>query len=250
MRQLPGLLIIFLCLQLIAQPIIKPQEVLHQAEIKRIPWEKMSVIAMLIDSNYGDNNNTTYQIYFDGNKTLVEFLGPGPQKGNLVLMKGYEMWLYIRSAAKPVKITALQKLSASASFLDIARLNWSADYIVESLHEEKYAKANNGDYLLHLKSSSPENAYKKIDLWVDEKSKKALKADIYLSSEKLYKTILFTKYQMVTGREINMELELIDHFNKERRSVIKFSKPQQEKAIPENYFIADKLPEVSKMLNP
>jgi hypothetical protein len=148
-----------------------------------------------------------------------------------------------------MKITPLQRLSGSVSFVDIARLNWAADYSIDSFEAVKLTKDKNEvAYLLHLHAISPDISYRKINLWVDKNNKRPIKADIFLSSEKLYKTILFTKYQTIAGKEINTQIEFTDHFNKERKSVIDFSKLQPEKNLPEDYFIKEKLREVSKTM--
>ncbi len=238
------LFFVFLSASLFAQTKIKSEEILHQAELKRLPWNKMSVYATLIDSSNGGNVKTTYHVFFEKNKTLVDCIEPIAQKGNLLLLQNHEMWFYINSTSQPMKMTPLQRLSGSVSFLDIARLNWSDDYKIDSIETTKQET-----YLIHLTSNSPKISYKRINLWIDKKTKKAIREDIYLSSEKLYKTIVFTKYQIVSGKEMNSEIEFIDHFNKDRKSVIIFSKAEQQNNLPSNYFIKEKLPEVSKTIN-
>src|SRR5258708_21713701 len=79
--------------------------------------------------------------------------------------------------------------------------------------------------------------------------KRPVRADIYLSSDKLYKTVMFTKYQTIAGKEINTQIEFADYFNKGRKSVINFSRVQRERALPENYFIKEWLPAVFKKMN-
>jgi hypothetical protein len=64
----------------------------------------------------------------------------------------------------------------------------------------------------------------------------------------LYKTIVFTKYEIVAGKEMNTQIEFTDHFNKERKTSIYFSKEKSEKNLPANYFIKEKLAEVSKLM--
>jgi len=233
-----------------AQQKINASEILRQAELKRMPWAQMSVCATLIDSNSTARTSTSYRVFFNGNKALVESTEPSTQKGNLLLLQNHEMWFYIKSTAQPMKITPLQRLSGSVSFVDIARLNWTIDYAIDSLENVKIGSDKKAEaYLLHLHALSPDISYRKINLWVDRNNKRPVKADIYLSSEKLYKTILFTKYQTIAGKEINTQIEFIDYFNKGRKSVITFSRIQLEKNLPDNYFIKEKLQEVCKTMS-
>lgn len=250
MKLLAGLILFFIMpFALQAQQKINASEILRQAELKRMPWAQMSLYATLTDSSNGENPNTSYHVFFKGNETLIACTKPAAQKGNLLLLQGHDMWFYIKSTAKPMKITPLQRLSGSVSFVDIARLNWAADYSIDSFETVKLTKDKNEEaYLLHLHAISPDISYRKINLWVDKNNKRPIKADIFLSSEKLYKTILFTKYQTIAGKEINTQIEFTDHFNKERKSVIDFLQPKQEKNLPENYFIKENLPEVSKTI--
>ena len=233
-----------------AQSKVNGAGILRQAELRRMPWGEMSLYATLTDSGTAGSSSTSYRGFFNGNRALVSCTGPLAQKGNLLLLKDHEMWLYIRSTAKAMRITPLQRLSGSVSFVDMARLNWTEDYFIDSFEVVKL----NGDhkvnaYLLHLHAVSLEISYRKIDLWVDMNNNRPVRADIYLSSDKLYKTVLFTKYQTIAGKEINTQIVFTDYFNKGRKSVINFSRVRRERALPENYFIKEWLPTVSKEMS-
>jgi outer membrane lipoprotein-sorting protein len=244
-----GMLILFFitAYTLQAQEKISAAKILQQAELKRLPWPEMSFYATLTDSGSNNIVNTGYHVFFNNNKTLVVCTAPVAQKGNLVLLQNNEMWFYFKSTSQPAKVTQLQRLSGSVSMVDIARLNWATDYSVDSFKIVKAANETTGElYWLQLQAVSADVSYRKIQLWIDKKTKRPLKADIYLSTEKLYKTLLFTRYGVIEGAEINSELEVIDHFNRDRKSVIHFLQPRREKNLPANYFIKDKLPAVSK----
>lgn len=145
-----------------------------------------------------------------------------------------------------MKITPLQKLSGAVSFVDITRLNWSEDFTVDSFEAVK--AGSDDEYLLHLKAVSPQVSYRKIDVWIDKRTGQPLKEDIFLTSGKLYKTVLFTKYENVRGKEMNVQMEFIDHFNHDRKSILSFSDVKQEKNLPADYFIKEKLPDISKAM--
>lgn len=226
-----------------AQSKINTAEILRNAELKRMPWQQMSMLAT-IDNAADKTPNAAYHLFFDNNKVLVACMEPASQKGNLLLLQNHEMWLYIKSTAQPAKITPLQRLSGAVSFIDIAGLKWSTDYEVDSakiINEKKQEI-----YFLQLHAKSNDISYRKINLWIDKKTNHPIKEDVYLSSDKLYKTILFTKYEMVAGKELNTQIEFTDHFNKERETSINFSKAKPEKILPANYFIKEKMAEVSK----
>jgi outer membrane lipoprotein-sorting protein len=227
----------------LAQTRTNAAEILKKAELKRIPWIQMSTYATIADDDK-KNPGATYHLFFDTNKVLVACMEPYVQRGNLLLMQNHEMWLYIKSTAQPAMITPLQRLSGAVSFIDIAGLKWSTDYKVDSVKIINDKKQE--IYFLQLHAKSNEISYRKINLWIDKKTNQPIKEDIYLSSDKLYKTIVFTKYEIVAGKEMNTQIEFTDHFNKERKTFIDFSKAKREKNLPANYFIKEKLALVSK----
>jgi outer membrane lipoprotein-sorting protein len=249
-----SLIVLFICLKSIslAQQPVRPDEILQQAENKRMPWPQMSMEVILQDSIEvgapGPANSvySAYRVYFEKNRALVACLSPESQKGNLLLLIGGELWMYIHSMSQPVKMTALQRLFGSVSFLDIARLDWEQDYSIGSMEIVEYTPLVRS-YLLHLTARFPNASYKKMDLWVDMKTKRPLKESIYLSEGKLYKTLFFESYAMLMGKDFNERIVFVDHFNKDKKSTAVFSHVRQEKQLPQSYFLKEKMPENSKM---
>lgn len=248
MKRVAGFFLLFAThISLCAQEKINAAEMLRQAGLKRMPWAQMSFDASLADSGNGGESITAYRVFINHDNTLVACTAPAVQKGNLVLLLNHEMWFYFKSTAQPAKITPLQRLSGAVSLVDITRLNWAADYIIDSVASTNDEKEK-VTCLLYLHAASQDISYRRIHLWVTKKSNRPFKADIYLDSEKLYKTLLFTKYQVIDGKEINSQIQLIDHFNKDRKSVINFLHPRPETHLPEDYFMKEKLPAVSKAI--
>ena len=242
-----SVLVISFSIGLNAQSKINAVEILKQAEAKRMPWSQMSFVASLVDSGIS-NSNSSYQVFFQNHKALVACLTPSSQKGNLLLLLNNEMWLYIHATQQPMKITPLQRLSGSVSFVDMARLEWTQDYTIEGYELVKLDMSKDA-YLLHLRANGQAISYQKINLWIEKVSNRPIKEEVFLSSDKLYKTLLFTNYQNIWGKEINMEIAFIDYFNKGKKTLLQFSKPQIEKHLSADFFLKDKLPSVSKELS-
>jgi hypothetical protein len=239
-------LFIFSC-PVYAQTKINTSEILREAELKRMPWAEMSVYTILSDSGINGASNSAYHIFFSGRKALIVCTASAAVKGNLLLLQNHDLWLYFKMTRQPVKITPLQRLSGSVSFVDLARLDWTTDYRVDSSAVVSLDNPVKQDaFLLHLVSVSPEVPYKKIDLWINKNSKRPIRADVFLVSGKIYKSIRFIKYETIGGKEINTQMEFTDYFNKGRISVITFSKPKMEKDLPNRYFIKESLPDLSR----
>lgn len=226
------------------QSSFSPEEILLKAEKKRSPWSQMSMLAELNTVINSKEKQSIYKVFFkDSENTLVAFKEPKFEKGNILLMVGEDLWYYVRDTKRPTRITPVQKLSGSVSYGDLARLGWSKDYTIDS-HEESTLN-NASTYILNLHAKSQGATYQKIKLWIDKSSFKPVQAEVFLLSGKLYKSLKFSKYQTIAGEEVNTQIEFIDHFSKDQKSVLDFTQITQEKNIPNRYFIKTSLAVVS-----
>ena len=120
-------------------------------------------------------------------KVAALFLAPASDKGRATLRLGDNMWLHIPSVGKPVRITSLQSVTGGVfNNADILRLDYSEEYTVESLQEEKDA------HVLLLKAKTGEVAYDKLKMWVDPKLLLPTKIEAYTASGMLVKTLRFS----------------------------------------------------------
>src|SRR5207249_9803379 len=77
-----------------------------------------------------------YQVSIKGaDHTLVKFMSP-EDKGKSLLMVEEGMWLYLPSASRPIRVTALQRLSGNANNGDIAQTNLAQNYSAVVAGEE------------------------------------------------------------------------------------------------------------------
>lgn len=114
------------------------------------------------------------------------FLQPATDKGRTTLRQGDNMWLYIPSVGKPMRITSLQSVTGGIfNNADIMRIDYTEEYNVESASEQ----GNN--YLLTLKAKTGNVAYDKLKMTVDKKLLLPLEIEAYASSGMLIKTLHF-----------------------------------------------------------
>lgn len=231
-------------LNVYAQDKIDAQQILEKADESRAPWADFSMIATI--ENISDKNNKTRHLFHvfikDHVKSLVCYLEPIKQRGNLLLMVGDDLWFYVYRTQRPVRITPIQKLTGGASYGDVSRLSWSIDYIVESVSERELALNENlyDCLLLNLKARSKSATYNKIDLYVDKKTYRPLKAVVYLFSGKKMKTIYYEDFSRIAGRIMNTKVKIVDHLSDEEKTVMRFSEVKIKKT-PERYFIKSNL---------
>ncbi len=127
-----------------------------------------------------------YSVKKGRDKVVALFLAPSSDKGRATLRQADNMWLYIPSVGKPVRITSLQSVVGGVfNNADILRLDYTEEYNAESVEEQKEA------YILALKARTNEVAYDKLKMWVDRKLLLPTKIEAYAASGLLIKTIYF-----------------------------------------------------------
>ena len=67
-----------------------------------------------------------FEVSVKGENSLVRFLSVR-SKGQSLLMRGDDMWLFLPAVARPVRITPIQRLLGNVSNGDLARLRYSLD---------------------------------------------------------------------------------------------------------------------------
>lgn len=114
------------------------------------------------------------------------FLAPASEKGRSTLRLGDNMWLYIASVGKPIRITSLQSVVGGVfNNADILQLDYAAEYDVEKVEEK------GGEYLLYLKAKSKTVAYDRLKIWADKVKKLPTKIECLTEANMLIKTIYF-----------------------------------------------------------
>ena len=127
-----------------------------------------------------------YSVKKGRDKVVALFLAPSSDKGRATLRQADNMWLYIPSVGKPVRITSLQSIIGGVfNNADILRLDYTEEYTAEGVEELKDV------YILALKARSNEVAYDKLKMWVDRKVLLPTKIEAYAASGLLIKTLYF-----------------------------------------------------------
>lgn len=127
-----------------------------------------------------------YSVKKGKDQVATLFLSPTSDKGRSTLRQGDNMWLYIPSVGKPMRITSLQSITGGVfNNADIMRLDYAVEYNVKSIEEK-------GDlYLLDLKAKTGEVAYDNLKMKVDKKLLLPTEIEAYASSGMLMKTLRF-----------------------------------------------------------
>jgi outer membrane lipoprotein-sorting protein len=127
-------------------------------------------------------------------KVAALFISPASEKGRTTLRLGENMWLYMPSVGKPIRITSLQSVVGGVfNNSDILQLDYASEYDVLKMEE------SGGAYLLHLKAKSTAVAYDRLRLWADKNKKLPLKIECLTAAGMLIKTIYFKQIKDFGG---------------------------------------------------
>jgi outer membrane lipoprotein-sorting protein len=137
---------------------------------------------------------TFYTVKKGKDKIAMLYLLPASEKGRSTLRVGENMWLYVPSARKPIRITSLQSVVGGVfNNADIMQLEYAAEY------DAAYGEGTDSEYLLDLKAKNKTVAYDKLKMWVAKDKKILRKIEAYSASGMLIKTLEFKVNKNFSG---------------------------------------------------
>lgn len=195
-----------------------------------------------IEPNGSKKEFVLYSVKKGRDKIVALFLAPSSDKGRATLRLGDNMWLYIPSVGKPVRITSLQSVVGGVfNNADILRIDYTAEYNSEKVEEEKDA------YVLSLKARTGEVAYDRLKMWVDRKSVLPVMIEAYAASGLLIKTLHFRDIKDFGGgirRPATVETD--SPLYKGYKSVMLYSQLKKV-TLPDEVFTLNYLPRVEDL---
>ncbi len=179
-----------------------------------------------------NNRDYLFDVFISNENSIVKYLKPSKDKGKKILAKGMDMWIFIPSGKRPIRISPQQRLIGSVSNIDVARISLGVDYyaseVFSSSHNKKKA------WLLRLKSKNKKSLYAQADLLIEVGTYKPKSAIFYTQSGKASKKIIFSGYKNIKGKQIATTRTIIDLLtgNKSTLTYLKFKKSK----ISDEYF--------------
>ncbi|MBN1300693.1 MAG: outer membrane lipoprotein-sorting protein [Melioribacteraceae bacterium] len=129
---------------------------------------------------------TFYTVKKGKDKIAMLYLAPASEKGRSTLRLGENMWLYIPSVNKPIRITSLQSVTGGVfNNADIMQLEYSYEYNAE------FDEGTETEFILDLKAKNKTVAYDRLKMWVTKNDKILRKVEAYSASGMLIKTLEF-----------------------------------------------------------
>ena len=180
-----------------------------------------------------------YRILSRGNEnTVVMVTAPAAERGQTMLMKGRDLWIFLPSVSQPVRLSLSQRLTGQVANGDLARSNFSGDYTPKLLRSDTI----NGEkyYVLELTAVDRSVTYHKVIYWVKEANFWPHRAEFYSLSDRLLKTCHYENFQTMLGILRPTRLVMEDALRKGEESVLEYS-AMKLRDLPDKVFTKDYL---------
>jgi outer membrane lipoprotein-sorting protein len=204
-----------------AQP--SAEEILRRADEMRFPQEGFEVALRVRTSEEGRaTEERAYKVLSKGNEnTLVLTVEPAAERGQILLMKGRDLWLYLPRVSQPVRLSLAQRLTGQVANGDIARANFAGDYAPKLVGTERLGK--DSLYVLELSAVDRKVTYQRVRYWVRQSDYRPHKAEFYSLSGRLLKTCRYEDFRSLGGRVRPTKLVMVNAVQKGSESFLEYS---------------------------
>lgn len=216
------------------------RSILEKSDQIRFPRDSFQVdVAINISSPDQPLDTHKYRVLSKGNEnSMVMTTEPASERGQILLMKGRDLWIFMPSVSQPVRLSLSQRLVGQVANGDLARANFSGDYnpsIVrtDTIDGEKH-------WVLELIGVDRGVTYHKVLYWVRQSNFWPYRAEFYSLSDRLLKTARYENFQMMLGKERPIRLVMEDALRKGEQSVLEYSS-MKLRDLPDKVFTKDYL---------
>lgn len=199
------------------------RKIVARADEIRFPDESFTVEVRVTSTIAGEAQEPRrYRILSRGSEdTIIQTLEPAVERGQNLLMKGRELWVFMPSVSQPVRLSLSQRLTGQVANGDLARTGFAKDYVPKLVGSETVAGKEH--HVLELVAGERAMTYPKIRYWVRASDFHPLKAEFYALSGRLLKTCRFERFQALGGRVRPTRLVMTDALKAGDESLLDYS---------------------------
>lgn len=216
------------------------RSIVDKADKVRFPAEgfQVDIVINTLKSDK-DGEMRKYRVLSKGNEnTVVQVTEPAAERGQVILMKGRDLWVFMPEVSQPVRISLAQRLTGQVANGDLARANFAGDYNPKLLRSETI----NGEkyHVLELIGVDRSVTYQRVMYWVNEKNNWPLKAEFYSLSNRLLKKCSYENFQTLAGKVRPTRLVMEDALRGGEKSVLEYSE-MKLRDLPDKVFTKEYL---------
>lgn len=174
--------------------------ILERSDAFRATFDAFVVRVKLTNHDAGRViDEAEFEVSVKADNSLVRFLSI-KSKGQSLLMRGDDMWLFLPSVARPVRITPIQRLLGNVSNGDLARLRYTDDYTATMDGEDTVD--GQPCVVLNLQARRKAATYQRVRYVVRQSDARPVRAEYFLTSGKPVKRATFSELREMAGRPI------------------------------------------------
>lgn len=207
MKKAINLLFILILLSVLGTAQVPPtgEEILSRVDANIGSDNKISIAEMIIHGKRGSRSMKSKSWMMGEEKSFTEYLAPAREKGTKMLKLGDQLWIYIPSTDRTIKISGhMMRQSVMGSDLSYEDMmedpqllnNYEANVIGEETLLDRAC------WVLELTSKVEEIAYHSRKIWVDKERDVSLKEERFARSGKLLKTFEASDVKRIQNRWI------------------------------------------------
>lgn len=214
--------------------------IVEKADQIRFPQEGFQVEIAITTSRQGEESEyRKFRVLSKGNdNTIVMTTEPASERGQILLMKGRDLWLFLPNVSQPVRLSLAQRLTGQVSNGDLARANFAGDYTPKLLRTDTID--GEPHHVLELTAIDRSITYQRVLYWVKQGNLWPHKAEFYSLSNRLLKTCKYESFQPMAGSPRPTRLVMEDALRQGEKSVLEYS-TMKLRELPDKIFTKDYL---------
>jgi outer membrane lipoprotein-sorting protein len=220
----------------VAEP--KADALVAKADAIRFPTEPFQVLVTVYTRDRdGDTGKHVYQVLQKGHEnSVVRTLEPESERGQVMLLRGADLWVFLPDVSQPVRLPLSQRLTGQVANGDLARANFAGDYAavlddIQEIDGEKYA-------VLELTAARKGVTYHRVRYWVNATNHRPYRAEFYTRSNRLMKVGDYSEFKTLGGGIRPTRLHLRDALRTGEESLVVYSNLKL-RDIPDKFFTKD-----------
>ncbi len=214
--------------------------IVEKADQIRFPVEGFQV-EVAITTTLADKSvdSRKYRVLAKGNdNSVVMVTEPASERGQIMLMKGRDLWIFMPEVSQPIRISLAQRLTGQVANGDLARANFAGDYNPRIMNSETIG----GDsfHVIELKAVDRTVTYQRVLYWVNKKTFWPLKAEFFSLSNRLLKRCRYEDFKPMAGKVRPTRLVMEDALKEGEQSVLEY-RGMKLRDLPDKIFTKDYL---------
>jgi outer membrane lipoprotein-sorting protein len=223
-----------------AQEDTAARTIVENADRIRFPKEGFQVDISIVSKAPDQQDEVRkYRVLSKGNdNTIVMTVEPAADRGQMLLMKARDLWLFMPSVSQPVRLSVAQRMTGEVAYGDLARANFASDYNAKLLRSENIDGEPHD--VLELTAVDKGVTYARVLYWVKHANNYPAKAEFYSLSNRLLKTCKYENFKTLGGKIRPTRLVMEDALKKGEVSMLEYD-AMKPRDLPDHVFTKEYL---------